>query len=389
MADRLTSQDRETAPSRGPVDPLAPEVGAAPMGMDATEAARAVVEPLWRVRLRLMRKSLRQNWGLFAQNKIGIVGLAIIGIFAVMALAQPILLATVWDPVIYDPVRGYHAPITEFTVVEEVTDPVTEIELQEARLRGQIFIQTGDTLSVPAQPAPPSFQGENPHYLGTDPFGRDILSQLMFGARAAFLLGFVAALTVVVIATSVGSVAAYFGGATDTVLMRFADLILMLPLLPVLIVLNSMWGMNLVVLGVMIGIFSGFGGEAIVLKSQALQVSVKPFIDSARVSGGGHAHLIFRHIIPNVLPLSFLYVMFTVTLAITLEATLSFLGLLPIQMSWGVMVNVAQSEGYFLRGLGTWWLVLPAGLAVTLLAFAFYLVGRAMDEVVNPRLRAR
>ena len=116
---------------------------------------------------------------------------------------------------------------------------------------------------------------------------------------------------------------------------------------------------------------------------------MKPFIDAARIAGGGHTHLIFRHIVPNVLPLSFLYMMFTVTEAIALEATLSFLGLLSIPMSWGIMINVAQSQGYFLSGTDYWWLLIPAGLAVSLLCASFFLVGRAMDEVVNPRLRQR
>ena len=389
MAERLARDEAPEITLPEVHDPQAPELGAAPVGMDAAEAARAVIDPLWKVRLRLLRKSMAKNWALFSQNKIGMVGVVIILVFAAMAIAHPILMTTIWDPAIYDPVSGFDAPIIEITVVEEVTDEITEIGLREARLLGNPFVQVGDVIRDTAQPAPPTFGGDNPHFLGTDPLGRDVLSQLMFGARTAFLLGGIAALTVVLVATTVGSVAAYFGGKTDSFLMRTADLILMMPLLPVLIVLNAMWGMNIVVLGVMIGIFSGFGAEAIVLKSQALQVSVKPFIDSARISGGSHGHLIFRHIVPNVMPLALLYVMFTVTAAVAIEATLSFLGLLPIQMSWGVMVNVAQTFGYFLRGLETWWLVLPAGMAITLLCFGFYLVGRAMDEIINPRLRGR
>ena len=186
-----------------------------------------------------------------------------------------------------------------------------------------------------------------------------------------------------------GSIAAFYGGWLDNVLMRLADLVLLMPLIPILIVMSGLWTINLPILGVLIGILSGFGGTAIVLKSQALSVKVKPFIDSARVSGGSNAHLIFRHIIPNVLPLSFLYMMFTVTEAISLEATLSFFGLLNIDMSWGIMINTAQTEGYLRSGLEFWWLLVPAGFAVTLLAAAFFLVGRAMDEVINPRLRAR
>jgi ABC-type dipeptide/oligopeptide/nickel transport system permease subunit len=99
-------------------------------------------------------------------------------------------------------------------------------------------------------------------------------------------------------------------------------------------------------------------------------------------------YVISKHVIPSVAPLSFLYMMFTVTEAVSLEATLSFFGLIDADMTWGVMLSTAQTQGYLRSGLEFWWLLLPAGLAVSLLAAGFFLVGRAMDEVVNPRLRS-
>jgi peptide/nickel transport system permease protein len=263
------------------------------------------------------------------------------------------------------------------------------LELSEARFELNPSVKVGELVRIPSQPAPPSLSGEHPHFLGTDPLGRDIFSQLLYGSRAAFLLGFVAALTTVFIATTVGSIAAYYGGAIDGFFMRFADLILLMPLLPLLIVLSAAVRINMVMLGVFIGILSGFGAEAIVLKSQALSIRVKSYIDAARVAGGGDRHIIFRHIVPNVLPLSFLYMMFGITGAITLEATLSFFGLLNVPMSWGIMINTASTQGYLLSGTNYWWLLFPAGLAVSFLAFGFFIVGRGMDEVINPRLRAR
>jgi len=347
--------------------------------------------PMWQIRLRLMRRSFATTWGLFRENRMGMVGLALIILFAVMAIAHPILMATVWDPAIYDPVTGYDAVTTDFTVVEDgaVTDPATQIEQTQARLELNPTVDAGDIVSIPTQPAPPTLTGENPHFLGTDANGRDIFSQLLFSTRAAFFLGVVAALTTVLIATTVGAIAAYFGGWIDSGLMRFADLILLMPLLPVLILLSAMFEITMVTLGVMIGVLSGFGGVAIVLKSQALSIKVKSYIDAARVAGGSDWHVIFRHIVPNVLPLSFLYMMFGVTEAIAIEATLSFFGLLNVQMTWGIMINNAQTNGYLLSGTSYWWLLFPAGLAVSFLCFAFFLVGRGMDEVINPRLRAR
>lgn len=349
--------------------------------------------PLWRIRFRLFRRSFAKNWALFKESKMGVVGLVIIAIFGLMAVAHPILMSTVWDPAIYDPVSGYDAVFTEFTVVEDdlFTDETTEIALSDARFELNPTIKVGEVVRIPAQPAPPTLGGEegHAHLLGTDPQGRDIFSQLLYGARAAFLLGFVAAFTTVFIATTVGSIAAYYGGRLDGFLMRTADLILLMPLLPLLIVLSAAVRINMVMLGIMIGVLGGFGGDAIILKSQALSIKVKSYIDAARVAGGGDGHIIFRHIVPNVLPLSLLYMMFGVTTAIALEATLSFLGLLNIPMSWGIMINTASNQGYLLSGTTYWWLLFPAGLAVSFLAFGFFVVGRGMDEVINPRLRAR
>lgn len=351
-----------------------------------TDAEVIHEEALWKIRFRLMRRGFRKGWSQFAANRIGLVGLSIIILYGLMALAHPILMHYVWSPAIYDPVVGYDAPVIQKVIVpdNEVTDTATQIDLFSARLVNPL-LKVGDTIDVSEQPAPPSRQ----HLLGTDPLGRDVLSQLMYSTRAAFMLGIVAALVTVGIATTVGSVSAFFGGIVDTLFMRLADLIILVPFLPILIVLSALIHFELLHLAILIGVLSGFGGTAIILKSQALSVSVKPFIDAARVAGGGRMHLIFRHIIPNVLPLSFLYMMFSVTDAISIEATLSFLGLMNISMSWGIMIYTANSQGYLLSSASYWWLLLPAGLSVTLLAGSFYLVGRAMDEIINPRLRKR
>ncbi|MGH9051834.1 MAG: ABC transporter permease [Acidimicrobiia bacterium] len=380
MADRLDQPvDTETA-SRVVKEPRLAVVEVPPIPL-------VVEEPIWRIRLRLLGRSLAENWRLFVDNKIGLVGLAIIAIFGLMAISHPILMATVWEDQrrVYDPVIGFDAPTVQKTVVEEVTDPVTEVDLQTARAQGHGLEQVGDEIFFSEQPAPPSRK----HLLGTDPLGRDVFSQLLFSTRAAFFLGVIAAVVTVVLATTVGSVAAYYGGWVDSYLMRQSDLILLVPIIPTLIVVSALFSINLPTLGLVIGLLEGFGGTAIVLKSQALAVKVKPFVDAARVAGGSSLRIIYKHIVPNVLPLSFLYMMFAVTGAISLEAILSFFGLLPVTMSWGIMINTASTRGYLLSGTDFWWLLLPAGLAVTLLAGAFFLVGRAMDEVVNPRLRQR
>lgn len=308
--------------------------------------APAYTDSVWKARVVLATRAVRQNWSIFIGTRVGLIGLAIIAFYAILALSHPILMSTVWEPSVYDPVVGY--------------------SFDEVR-----------------QPAPPS----RAHLLGTDPLGRDILSQLMFSARAEFLLGLLAAIVTVTIGTTVGAVAAYFGGVVDMLLMRLADIMIMMPGISVLIVLSALIGVQHFELALIIGILSGFGGTGVVLKSQALSIVVKPYIDAARIAGGGPFHIIFVHIMPNLLPLSFLYMMFTVTGAIFSEAILSFLGLLDVRMSWGLMIHTTASAGYLLQVTEYWWLIFPASLSITLLCSSFYLVGRSLDEVVNPRLR--
>ena len=314
------------------------------MTLEATHAAAA--PSLWKMRLALAGRGLRQNWSLFLGTRIGVLGLAIILFYLLLAAAHPILMHTIWDERIYDPIVGY-------------------------------------AFDEPDQPAPPSLS----HPLGTDPLGRDILSQLMFSTRSEFLLGLLAALMTVCIGTMVGAIAAYYGGWVDTLLMRLADIMIMMPAISILIVLSALFEVGHLELAVLIGLLSGFGGTGVVLKSQALSVVVKPYIEAARAAGGGTLHILLVHVVPNLLPLSFLYMMFTVTSAIFSEAVLSFLGLLDVRMSWGLMIHTTESAGYLLQVGEYWWLIFPASLSITLLCSSFYLLGRSLDEVVNPRLR--
>ncbi len=303
--------------------------------------------PVWRVRLRLLWRGLRTNVALFAENPIGLIGLGIILIYALMIIIHPILMESVWDPNIYHPVLGIDITLAE-------------------------------------HPAPPSAT----HLLGTDPLGRDILSQLMWSTKSAFILGLVAASVTMVVATTIGAVSAYYGGVVDTIFMRLADLIIMTPTITILIVLGSLINLEILHLAVVIGILAGLGAATIIIKSQALTIKVRTYIEAARVAGGSDFHIILRHIIPNLLPLSFLYMMFTVSAAISIEAVLSFFGLLNIRMSWGLMIHTTEFSGYFLD-IKKWWLIFPASMSISLLTAAFYLVGRALDEIVNPRLRKR
>ena len=246
-------------------------------------------------------------------------------------------------------------------------------------------VQVGDYYETFVQPAPPSRR----HLLGTDSLGRDIFSQIMEGSQVAFVLGLLSATLGVGISTILGTIAAFFGGRVDQYLMRQSDLILMLPSLPLLFIISAFAELKVWHLAIVLGVLGGLGGSVITIKSQALQVKVKPFVDSARITGGSNMKILFSHILPNVAPLALLFMVFSVTGAIASESVLSFLGLLNIDMSWGIMIYLSQTDGFIFSGLRYWWLILPAGLAVTFLAGGFYLVGRGLDDVFNPRLRKR
>lgn len=316
--------------------------------INPSSASSSSRSAILRVRTRLFREAFRRNWSIFTRSKVGLIGLAIVLFYLLLALIYPIVTAVAWEPRIYDPVVGFDS--------------------RETR-----------------QPAPPSTR----HLLGTDPLGRDVLAQLMASTHSEFMLGVFAAVVTVSIATTIGAASAYFGGIIDAALMRLADLVIMLPLISVLLVLSAVSEVGLIQLALIIGLLGGFGGIGIVLRSQALKIKVRPYIDAARLAGGGPFHIIFVHVVPGLLPFSFLYMMFVVSAAIFSEAILSFLGLMNVRMSWGVMLSAAESRGYLLQVDRFWWLVLPASLSITLLSASFYLIGRGLDEIVNPRLRSR
>jgi len=236
-------------------------------------------------------------------------------------------------------------------------------------------------------PLPPGTYPSGNHYiLGTDFRGGDILTQLFYGTQVAFIVGGLAAVFAVGIGTLVGLVAGYYGRIVDTLLMRTTDIFLVLPFLPIVLILAAILRPSIWVIIMVLGIV-GWPGIARVIRAQVLTLKERPFVDAARVSGASDLRLIFYQIAPNVLPFSFLYMSLTVAGAIITEAALSFLGLGDVTViSWGGMLSQGRTLGGALRA---WWLLLPPGLAITLLSLGFYLLGRGFDEIINPRLRRR
>lgn len=238
-------------------------------------------------------------------------------------------------------------------------------------------------------PLPPTWisplDSGNTYWLGLHTLGQDVFAMLVFGTRTALLVGFLAAFFSILIGTIVGLVSGYFGGKTDSVLMRFTDVILVLPFLPLVIVLAAVLGPSVWNIIIVIAIL-GWGGIARVIRSEVLSLKERPFIDSAKVTGASNIRIMFKHIAPNVLPLAVLYMTFAVSGAILTEAALSFIGLGDFtEPSWGIMLFYVQQTD----AIQYWWLLWPPGLCITFLSLGFYLMGRAFEQIVNPRLRRR
>jgi peptide/nickel transport system permease protein len=235
-------------------------------------------------------------------------------------------------------------------------------------------------------PLPPgTYPSGNTYWFGTDNLGHDILTQLIFGSRVALLVGVLAAFFAVFVGTFVGLVSGYTGGVVDAFLMRLTDIVLVLPGLAIILIMVAILGPNVFNIILIIAIL-GWPGIARVIRAQTLSLKERPFVDAARVAGASDFRIMFRHIAPNVVPFTFLYMTLAVAGAILTEAALSFLGLGdPRVATWGTMLSTVQTSG----SLAAWWWVLPPGLSITLISLGFYLVGRAADEIVNPRLRRR
>lgn len=227
--------------------------------------------------------------------------------------------------------------------------------------------------------------GEDGFILGTTSLGRDIFSQLVLGSRSALLVGVTAAVVVAGIGTLVGLVAGYFGGIVDIVLMRLADVAFGIPFLPFLIVLAaflepSIWN---VVLAMALLLWRDTGR---VIRSQVLTLRTRAYVEAARVSGSSDLKIVFRHIAPNILPLSFLYGSIAIGWAILTEAAISFLGFGdPETISWGYMLQDAYGS-QALSSRAFHWFV-PPGVCIILVVVAGFFITRGYEEILFPKLQ--
>ena len=284
------------------------------------------------------RVALGAAWKLFIANRSGLIGLIVLGVVLVLALLAPLL-------------------------VDDSQLSVTKA--------------TGGVLDPP--------DGE--YWLGTEENGRSVLILTWYGAQVSLLVGISAALLSVGIGTIVGMLAAHFRGWPSALLLRVTDFFLVLPSLVLAIVLSTVLARGLPTIILAIGVTS-WSSTARLVRAQTLTIEARPYIERAQVLGGGHAHILVRHVLPAVFPLVLANTTLTVGSAIISESTLAFLGLgAPGTVSWGGMLKAALDTGAVTAG--AWWYLLPPGIAIVIVVLGFTLAGRALETVLNPNLRGR
>jgi peptide/nickel transport system permease protein len=238
------------------------------------------------------------------------------------------------------------------------------------------------------------------HLLGTDELGRDMINLTVHGARISMTIGLLATLITVVVGVGIGILSGFLGGRWDAFLMWLTDVFLVLPnlvlaiaLAPILLDLvgdnAELFGIRatLLVIVVVIGLTS-WATTARVIRSQVLSLKERAFVDRARVIGTGPGRIMRRHILPNIINLIVAQAVLTFAYAVFTETSLSFIGLGdPFSPSWGQILNAAQEAGA--PGLLAWWYIAPPAVCVVLVVVAFTLVGNALDDVLNPKSGAR
>ncbi|MDG6938440.1 MAG: ABC transporter permease [Nitrososphaerota archaeon] len=235
------------------------------------------------------------------------------------------------------------------------------------------------TRQFPVAYAPPSFA----HLLVTDDIGEDLFSQLIWAARGSFIIGVFAGAIATVIGTGIGLLSGYHGGRTGEGLMRFTDVVLVLPLLPLLLVIASVFPANVILVIGVIG-FLSWPSMARVIRSQTLTLKTRPFVDAAKLSGMSDSQIMLTVLLPNMLPLVVLYGVYAAVTAVVIEAGLDYIGLGAVtNLSLGTMLYFALSRNALL--IGAWWWFIPPGLLIAVLGIGFILLAHGVERIGRVR----
>lgn len=234
----------------------------------------------------------------------------------------------------------------------------------------------------------PRLGAPNAEYrLGFDELGRDIMGALIYGTRASLAIGFFVTALIVFIGATVGISAGYFGGLWDIVMMRITEAFMLIPTMPLLLILASILGMRFSNIIIILGL-TGWTGTARLVRSLTLSIKQRNYVERARAIGASDGYIMWKHILPNVFPLIFSNIILLVQNAIISESTLAFLGVGdPTIPTWGQLLRTARIQGAITTG--SWWIFVPPGVCLVLLASSFVFIGYGFDEILNPRLRRR
>ena len=315
-------------------------VGAeSPIAPQLEEEAPASVPPGSPRRIRWARRSkaIRRFWQAFRKDRMGVTGLVILVFFVGVAI---------------------------FAIFADRTGT-------------QITKAVGEPLQ------PPSWQFP----FGTDNYGRSVLTLTVQGAKISLLVGLTATVITMIIGSAVGLAAGYRGGGTDTLLMRITDWGLVIPWLVLAISLASIFGQSLFIIIMVIGLTT-WPSTARLVRSQVLSVKERAYIERSRALGASNWYLVTRHVLPNVMPVIMANTVLIVAIAILSETALSFLGLGdPFSISWGQILEQANNAGA--STLGAWWWLGAPGVCIVLVVLAFTMIGFALDQIINPKIRER
>jgi peptide/nickel transport system permease protein len=286
-----------------------------------------------------MRRGIEAFWIDFVKNRLGLFGFAVILAIVLLAVLAPFIAPYHWSYVSTTPETWFLPPSAE-------------------------------------------------HLFGTNQDGGDIFSRVIWGTQISLIVGFSASIVSVLIGTVVGLASGYFGGFLDTVLMRITDVFLCLPYLPLMLIFLVLFGQGLQNVILVIAIL-GWTGAARMVRSEALSLRERPLTEAAHAIGASDSYILFRHILPNTLPLILANVIIGVVGAILSEAGIAFLGFVDIhgQPSWGIVLHWASKGGALVNY--SWWWIIPPGIMIMLTTLGFAFVSHAADKVVNPRLRGR
>lgn len=274
---------------------------------------------------------------LLIKDKLGLIGIVLMIFFILMAVLAPVLIT--------------HDPHTQY------------------------YSDEGELLSL----TKPSKE----HLLGTTRMGRDVFSQVIVGSRVALLVGFTCALMVTIIGTTIALIAGYIGGWIDDLLMRLTDVVYGIPFLPFAMIMVAVLGPS--IWNIMIAvILITWRTTTRVIRAEVLSIKERTYIQAAILNGASSFRIMFRHILPNVIPLALVFGSLAMGWAIVTEASVSFLGYGdPLLISWGKILFDAYTAHAI---TDAWWWVVPPGLSITLLVMSGFFISRTLEEILNPRL---